>query len=152
MRYLILFFCVFSLFACQEQNQQHDLDIQLIKGYIATHNIPAIEDNEENYFYDLYFESGDSIAPILGKGLDIEVSYKAYLLDGTVVSDVSNYIVELDDVIYGWKLAIPKMNINDKMRLLLPSRLAYGSEGQGGIPANSVVIFDIELVDIFPHF
>lgn len=133
---------------------QHEKDIQLIKDYIAANNLSVIEESQANYFYDLYFESGDSIAPIKDKALWVYIKYKTYLLDGTLVDSSSSTgdLVFLDATIPGWRLALPRMHINDKMLLLLPSRLAYGEESQTKVPPNSVLIFDLELLDVFPRF
>ena len=58
----------------------------------------------------------------------------------------------MDKAIFGWQLALELMHLNDTMLLLLPSRLAYGETGTVDVPPNSVMRFDIELIDIFPHF
>lgn len=139
---------------CQKEAIQHELDIETIKKYLSTNNITAIEEPTSNYFYDLYLESGDSISPIRNEGLFVDVRYEAWLLDGTSVASTDGNVkrVALDEAIYGWQLAMPQMHIGDKMRLFLPSRLAYGTEGQGDVPANAVLFFDIELVNIYPHF
>lgn len=156
MRYLFLLSICFVITACQKEAIQHDNDIQLIKDYLTTNAISAIEDKASNLYYSVYSESGDSIAPIRDNGITVEVKYKAYLLDGTVVYDTGNSSekVELDKSLFGWQLAMPKMDIGDKMLLFLPSRLAYGEEGHGNgtIPPNAVLVFDIELIEIFPHF
>lgn len=154
MPYLLLLYACCFLLSCQKEAIQHDNDIQLIKEYLSSNNINALEDKDSNFFYDIYSESGDSIAPIRDNGIVVEVKYKTYLLDGTIVYDTGNSSskIELDKSIYGWQLAMPKMNIKDKMLLFLPSRLAYGDEGHDNIPPNSVLIFDIELIEIFPHF
>lgn len=146
--------CCLSFFSCQKEAKQHDADIQLIKDYIAANNIPAVEDTKANYFYHLYSLSTDSISPKANSALLVEVNYKAYLLDGTVVHDTNGTpeFIALDNAVYGWQLAMPKMHLHDKMLLFLPSRLAYGTQGNGNIPADAVVVFDIELIDVFPHF
>lgn len=153
MKYPLLLFCLI-LFACQKEAQQHDADIQIIKDYLASNNITATEDPKANFFYNIYWTSSDSISPKANSALRIEVNYKAYLLDGTIIHDTNGTpeFIELDNALYGWQLAVPKMHLHDKMLLFLPSRLAYGTQGNGNIPANSVVAFDIELIDIFPHF
>jgi len=154
MRYLFLFCISLVIMSCQKEAIQHGNDIQLIKEYLAANLINAVEDKESNLFYSVYSESGDSISPIRDNNIIVEVKYKAYLLDGTVIYDTGNLSnkVELDKSIYGWQLALPKMNIQDKMLLFLPSRLAYGEEGLDNIPPNSVLVFDLELIEIFPHF
>jgi FKBP-type peptidyl-prolyl cis-trans isomerase len=48
----------------------------------------------------------------------------------------------------GWQIGIPMMKEGGKAKLLIPSQLGYGSSNLGVIPPNSVLIFDIELIDV----
>jgi len=54
----------------------------------------------------------------------------------------------LSGLIQGWQQGIPGMKVGGTRRLLIPSALAYGSQSQSGIPANSDLVFDIELISI----
>ena len=54
----------------------------------------------------------------------------------------------LTGVIQGWQLGIPAFKTGGTGQLLIPSHLAYGTSGQGSIPPNSVLVFDIELLEI----
>jgi len=54
----------------------------------------------------------------------------------------------LSGVIKGWQDGVPGMKVGGKRRLLIPADQAYGSQAQQGIPANSDLVFDIELVKI----
>ena len=154
MRHLFLVCIFLVVISCQKEAIQHDNDIELIKEYLATNAINAIEDKESNLFYSIDSRGSDSISPIRDNAIIVEVKYKAYLLDGTLVYDTGNSStkVALDESIYGWQLALPKMNVDDKILLFLPSRLAYGAEGNDNIPPNSVLVFDLELIEVFPHF
>lgn len=78
--------------------------------------------------------------------------YKGVLIDGTEFD--SSYKrgqpaeFPVNQVIAGWTEALQLMKVGDKWKLYIPSELAYGQRGQGSIPPNSVLIFDIELLDI----
>lgn len=51
-------------------------------------------------------------------------------------------------VIPGWTEALQLMKVGSKYKLFIPAELAYGASGRPGIPANSALIFEVELLDI----
>jgi len=54
----------------------------------------------------------------------------------------------LDQVIPGWTETIPLMKVGDKWKIFIPADKAYGEQGPQGIPGNSVLIFEVELLEI----
>ncbi|MCB1692022.1 MAG: FKBP-type peptidyl-prolyl cis-trans isomerase [Pseudomonadales bacterium] len=82
----------------------------------------------------------------------VKVHYEGKLLDGTVFdsSIARNEPAEfgLQQVIPGWTEGLQLMKEGGKMRLFLPPDLAYGPGGTRGIPPNSVLIFDVTLLEV----
>lgn len=85
---------------------------------------------------------------------NVKVHYKGTLIDGKKFD--SSYdrkqpaTFPVGGVIPGWTEALLKMKKGAKWQLTIPSDLAYGEKGRPGIPANSVLLFDVELLDINP--
>jgi len=80
----------------------------------------------------------------------VTVNYRGTLINGTEFD--SSYKrgqpaqFPVGGVIHGWTEALQKMNVGSKWKLFIPSELAYGEAGQRGIPPNSVLIFEVELL------
>jgi len=89
------------------------------------------------------------------KGQNVSVHYTGMLLDGTVFdsshqrNEPISFPVGVGQVIAGWDEGIQLLQEGDKARFVIPSELAYGSRGAGGvIPPNATLIFDVELVKV----
>jgi len=92
--------------------------------------------------------------PAVKNGDKAEVNYLGTLLDGTKFdssydrNQTFSFLVGAGNVIEGWDKGLIGMQVGGKRKLTIPSDMAYGSSGQGGIPPNSPLIFEIELVSI----
>jgi peptidyl-prolyl cis-trans isomerase A (cyclophilin A) len=89
------------------------------------------------------------------KSAGVSVHYKGQLLDGTVFDSSYkrkqpiDFNVGVGQVIKGWDEGIQLLQVGDKARFVIPSDLAYGSAGAGGvIPPDAILIFDVELVAV----
>lgn len=89
------------------------------------------------------------------KGAKVSVHYKGQLLDGTVFDSSYkrkqpiDFAIGVGQVISGWDEGIQLLQVGDKARMVIPSQLAYGEAGAGGvIPPNATLIFDVELMDV----
>lgn len=89
------------------------------------------------------------------KGAMVSVHYKGQLLDGTVFDSSYkrkqpiDFAIGVGQVIAGWDEGIQLLKVGDKARLVIPSNLAYGERGAGGvIPPNATLIFDVELMNV----
>ncbi|HEX7449191.1 MAG TPA: FKBP-type peptidyl-prolyl cis-trans isomerase [Pirellulales bacterium] len=84
----------------------------------------------------------------------VKVDYEGTLLDGTKFD--SSYdrgepiVMRVDQFIPGWKQALPLMKTGDKWQLFIPSLLAYGQQGNQVIPPNSMLLFELELLEVNP--
>jgi len=93
-------------------------------------------------------------------GQTITVHYTGWLYDSTKAdfrgkkfqSTVDGapvaLVLQQGQIIEGWAQGVPGMKVGGKRTLLIPASLAYGATAREGIPANSGLVFDIELVSI----
>lgn len=89
------------------------------------------------------------------KGKKVSVHYKGQLPNGNVFDSSYNrkqpieFTLGVGQVIEGWDEGIALLKVGDKARFVIPSDLAYGSSGAGGvIPPNATLIFDVELMAV----
>ena len=85
----------------------------------------------------------------------VSVHYKGMLTDGTVFdssykrNQPIDFPLGMGHVIPGWDEGISLLQVGDKARFVIPSDLAYGARGAGGvIPPNATLIFDVELMEV----
>lgn len=119
-----------------------------IEAYLRARNVEATK-APEGYYYTVEKE-GTGDYPKVGQ--EVTVHYHGMLLDGSVFDssvergEPFTTPIGVGRVIEGWDLGIPKFNTGGKGTLYIPSSLAYGPNGRPGIPANSILIFEIEMI------
>ncbi len=128
--------------------EQFGKDTVTIEKYLTDSSLVAVKDTTGIYY--IIEEAGDENHP--NDYSVITILYKGYLIDGTVFDqtyDGVTFTSILNRLISGWRIGIPKIGKGGKIKLLIPSFYGYGDVDWGIVPANSVVMFDIELVDFY---
>ncbi len=87
-------------------------------------------------------------------GKNVVVHYTGYLtngfkIDSSVDRDAAyEFPLGVSRVVKGWDQGIAGMKVGGKRKLIIPPALGYGASDYGPIPGNSVLVFDIELLDV----
>ena len=112
----------------------------------------GFESTESGLRYKIIQKGSGSKAVV---GQKVSVHYEGALLNGQVFDssykrkEPIDFQLGVGQVIPGWDEGIALLNVGDKARFVIPSDLAYGEAGAGGvIPSNATLIFDVELVDV----
>ncbi len=85
------------------------------------------------------------------RGDIVTVNYKLTLLDGTLLDSTEGKApatFPLGQLIPAWQVLVQLMRPGDVWTLYVPSEYAYGAEAQDGLPANSFLVFRVELISI----
>ena len=123
--------------------KQAIIDDGLIQTYIKANNITAIKD-PSGLYYQVITPGTGSYPTVLST---VNVNYSGKLLDGTVF-DSGNITSALQSLIQGWQIGIPHINKGGRILLIIPSSLGYGNSSPGGgIPANAVLVFTVDLIN-----
>jgi peptidylprolyl isomerase len=84
-------------------------------------------------------------------GARVKVHYTGWLTDGTIFDSSAGrdpLEAALGDLIKGWQEGVPGMKAGGVRRLKIPAELGYGKKARGKIPANSTLVFEIELLEM----
>ncbi|MEL7003166.1 MAG: FKBP-type peptidyl-prolyl cis-trans isomerase [Bacteroidota bacterium] len=163
---LLLASVAFVFFGCSEDDgfgcqltlnlnvdeQQLEVDLETIDAFLEENNITAQIDAATGLRYVITDQGTGTVEPI-GLCDQVSVFYEGRLLsdgsrfDGTGANPV-NFV--LGGLITGWQIGIPLIPRGGSATLYIPSVYAYGTRGQGTIPPNASIVFDIELGPICP--
>ena len=94
----------------------------------------------------------DADGPKPSPNSTVKAHYRGALLDGKEFDSSfkrnQSFSARLTQLIKGWQEVLPLMPVGSTWRLWIPSDLAYGDYGTGGIPGGATLLFDIELIEI----
>jgi FKBP-type peptidyl-prolyl cis-trans isomerase FkpA len=121
-----------------------------VKAYLDSNYINATL-NQSGFYYSIISHGSGSTPNLCSH---ITVSYKGQFTNGNVFEQESNQIFTLGDLIDAWKKGLPLIQSGGEIKLYIPPSLGYGSAGlkdtSGNeiVPPNSILVFDIDLLDI----
>jgi FKBP-type peptidyl-prolyl cis-trans isomerase FkpA len=123
-------------------------EIVAVYNYTISAGItPSIKHPRGFYYKIINAGTGDSITESC---TTVKVLYKGTLTNGQTFDQTTiPKQFTLNKLIEGWQSGIPLVRKGGKVKLVIPPSLGYGANGTSGIPANSILVFDIELVDYF---
>lgn len=108
---------------------------------------------------DLKTGTGQAVQP----GATVDALYTGWLTDGTkfdsthdrgdqplcvILTNTQSQSGNCTSVIQGWTEGLPGMKVGGRRKLIIPPGLGYGSQAQGSIPANSTLVFTIQVMSI----
>jgi|SRR5690554_3875829 len=154
-------------FMNRNATEQLGKDTVAIDSFLAEHNIVA-QKLPSGIRYVIHKQG---TGPLAQPGQAVLVDYAGYLLDGTYFDtsikataeekglfdarrDAQNgyqpyeVVIDQSSVIQGWHQALKQLNEGAEGTFYIPSGLAYGPQAFNGIKANSVLVFDLKMVDI----
>ena len=120
-----------------------------IEEYLAANSITATKHSSGMYYEIVQVGTGGS--PSLCSS--VQINYAGKLTNGTTFDSNSNAVFTLRSLIDGWKKGLPMIQKNGRIKLYIPPSLGYGStdikdrDNNVIIPANSLLIFDITLLN-----
>ncbi len=134
----------------EEQAKESEKNIELGKAFLEENKKKeGIVTTESGLQYKVLTEgTGESPSP----KDRVKVHYKGTLIDGKQFD--SSYdrgqpaVFGVTQVIKGWTEALKMMKVGSKWQLFIPAELAYGPTPRPNIPGNSVLIFDVEMLEI----
>lgn len=156
MKKLYLFLCVLAVFftGCEKKEigctpVSPQAEESQITAYAKANDIKAVK-HSSGIFYEILDAGAGTTTPALNSR--VFITYTGKLLDGTQFdqgTDPSKTGWPLGSLIEGWQIGLPLITKGGRIKLIIPSSLAYGCIGSGAaIPPNSVLYFDINLADV----
>ncbi|HEV7380586.1 MAG TPA: FKBP-type peptidyl-prolyl cis-trans isomerase [Dyadobacter sp.] len=132
-------------------SKQKDVDAKVIEEYLTKNNLKAKAQKTASGLVYIPEVEGTGPNPVAGD--NVKAHYTGKLLtekefDSSKGREPLQLTLGAGMVIPGWEEGLMLMKKGSKGILIIPSGLAYGQEATGPIPANSVLKFDMELLDV----
>ena len=142
---LIPFFLFLSSCSSDDPDVIAERDRQKILQYIADNELEA-QEHPTGIFYVIRRE-GSGAHP--KENSTVKLTYTGYLLNGDLFDYAQEANMNLQGVIAGFRDGIMQFKRGGEGLVLIPSGLGYGEYARHNIPRNSVLIFEVEIIDFY---
>jgi FKBP-type peptidyl-prolyl cis-trans isomerase FkpA len=153
MKYFLFLTAValFGLMGCKKQlseEEQLEIDLEIIRDYITENNLDA-EYTASGLHYVIQTPGFGNHPHSMS---NVRVRYTGKFINNSIFDQSGELgaTFNLQGVIKGWTEGIPFFREGGEGILILPSKLGYGPNGNSSIPANSVLVFEVKLLEIVP--
>ena len=138
---ITLVFLSFVILSCKKDVNQPEIDHGLIEAYVLDNQLDG--NYTSSGLYVVIEEPGAANHPTVNS--TVTVTYVGFSLNNVVFDEGEFITFGLYQVIAGWQEGLQLIGEGGKIKLVIPSGLAYGSNGAGSIKPNEVIAFDITL-------
>ncbi len=139
---------VLILTGCSNKNKNEGCttvieDDAKMQDYISANAIAATKHASGMYYQII--EEGDGAAPTINS--TVKANYTGKFINNTSFDGgVASF--PMNGVIDGWQIGIPLIKQGGKVKLIIPPYLGYGCNDYMSIPGNSILVFDVELLEV----
>jgi len=148
MKHILLFLSLSLLvFSCKTYNDDEmDAFDKKIQAYIKKNDLKMIK-SDSGLYYTIHEEGeGEFIKP----NAVILTSYEGKLMNGKVFDKQTTPVeMNLKNLIYGWREVAYYLKKGGKATIIVPPHLGYGDDEMDQLPASSILIFNLEIVDAY---
>ena len=115
-----------------------------VEEYIMDNNLVTQE--LDRGVHIVIHEEGNNVKPNINSA--IRINYEGKLTNGNVFDSGDNVVFQLKNLIEGWRIGLKEIGKGGSCTLIIPPASGYGSSEVGSIPANSTLVFNIDLLDV----
>ena len=155
----LLFVLLLSVTACFKKSSGCTInnvvappaEVTAVQNYLSSKNITTAIKDPSGFYYEIV-SPGTGTAP--GECSGVNVGYIGKLTNDNVFDQSQSLSIGLSSVIEGWRKGLPLIQKGGEIKLYIPPTLGYGpidvkdQQGNVVIPANSILIFDVHLIDV----
>ena len=126
-------------------------EVTAVQNYLSSQGIGSAIQHPSGFFYQIIAQGSAPNPTVCSL---VNVGYTGKLTSGSVFDTETSLSFQLGSLIEGWKKGLPLIGKGGSIRLYIPPSLGYGAvdvknnQGVVVVPANSILIFDINLLDV----